>query len=63
MDDISAQAKQLESMYEASLDSFSVHFDKLLGLYPKEYEKYHLDEIVVAAIAPTVSRFLRYTRA
>ncbi|KAH8075873.1 TFP11-domain-containing protein [Cristinia sonorae] len=56
VDDISAQAKQLESMYEASLDPFSVHFDKLLGLYPKEFERYHLDEIVVAAIAPTARR-------
>ena len=42
-------------MYEASLDPFATHFDKLLGLYPKEFEKYQLDEIVVAAIAPTVS--------
>ncbi|THH29774.1 hypothetical protein EUX98_g4418 [Antrodiella citrinella] len=56
VDDISTQATQLESLYEASLDPFSPHFDKLLGLYPKEYERYHLDEIVVAAITPTARR-------
>jgi tuftelin-interacting protein 11 len=42
-------------MYEASLDSFTPSFEKLLAQYTKEYEHYHIDEIVVAAIAPIVS--------
>ncbi|KAL4245226.1 TFP11/STIP family protein [Abortiporus biennis] len=58
VDDINAQAKENASTYEASLDPFSSNFDKLLGLYPKEFERYRLDEIVVAAIAPTVRRML-----
>jgi hypothetical protein len=41
-------------MYEASLDSFTPSFERLLAQYTKEYEHYHIDEIVVAAIAPIV---------
>ena len=55
VDDINAQAKVAASTYEASLDPFSAHFEKLIGLYPAEFERYRLDEIVVAAIAPIVS--------
>jgi tuftelin-interacting protein 11 len=53
-DDISARAKEQSSMYEASLDSFTPSFERLLAQYTKEYEHYHIDEIVVAAIAPIV---------
>lgn len=55
VDDITTQANELASVYEASLEPFSPHFDKLLGEYPKEFDRYRLDEVVVAAIAPTVS--------
>jgi tuftelin-interacting protein 11 len=43
-------------MYEASLDTFTPNFEKLLAQYTKEYERYQIDEIVVAAIAPVVSQ-------
>lgn len=55
-DDINAQAKELASAYEPSLEVFSPNFEKLYGQYPKECERYRLDEIVVAAIAPAVSK-------
>ena len=55
VDDIHAKAKELASVYEASLDPFSPYFEKLLSQFPQEFDKYRLDEIVVAAIAPTVS--------
>jgi tuftelin-interacting protein 11 len=53
-DDISVQAKEIASAYEPSLDIFSPNFEKLYGQYTKECERYRLDEVVVAAIAPTV---------
>ena len=37
------------------MEPFSANFEKLIGLYPSEFERYRLDEIVVAAIAPIVS--------
>ncbi|THH00608.1 hypothetical protein EW026_g1949 [Hermanssonia centrifuga] len=58
VDDISSQAKDMASMYESSLDAFSPNFEKLIGLYPNEFERYRLDEIVVAAISPTFRRTL-----
>ncbi|KAI0060706.1 TFP11-domain-containing protein [Artomyces pyxidatus] len=58
VDDIHSQARELSSVYEASLDSFSPLFARLLTEFPKEFDRYHLDEIVVAAIAPIVRRTL-----
>ncbi|KAI0272323.1 GC-rich sequence DNA-binding factor-like protein-domain-containing protein [Gloeopeniophorella convolvens] len=58
VDDIKLLAKQQASSYEASLESFSPHFSKLLSEFPVEFDKYRLDEIVVAAIAPLVRRML-----
>lgn len=55
VDDISSQAKELKSSYEVSLEPFSASFDALIGLYPGEFDRYRLDEVVVAAIAPVVS--------
>lgn len=49
-------AKELTSVYEASLEPFSPLFQKLISEYSYEYDKYHLDEIVVAAIMPIVRR-------
>lgn len=56
VDDIESQAKEMKSSYEASLEPFSANFEKLVGLYPNEFDRYRLDEIVVAAIAPVVRR-------
>lgn len=57
VDDINTQAKEASTSYEATLEPFSAHFEKLIGLYPAEFERYRLDEIVVAAIAPIVCAF------
>ena len=54
VDEINTQAREAASMYEASLEPFSTGFDKLLGQHAKEFERYRLDEVVVAAIAPVV---------
>lgn len=54
VDDIHSQAKQMKSSYEVSLEPFSASFETLIGLYPNEFDRYRLDEIVVAAIAPVV---------
>ncbi|KAI0091465.1 GC-rich sequence DNA-binding factor-like protein-domain-containing protein [Irpex rosettiformis] len=58
VDDINTQARDASTSYEATLEPFSSHFEKLIGLYPAEFEKYRLDEIVVAAIAPIMRRLL-----
>jgi hypothetical protein len=55
--DISDQCKQQASVYEASLESFTPHFQKLLDQFPRDFDKYRLDELVVAAIVPPVSPF------
>ena len=56
--DINTTAKELTSVYEVSLEPFSPHFQKLISEYSYEYDKYRLDEIVVAAIAPVVRRLV-----
>ncbi|KAH9930300.1 GC-rich sequence DNA-binding factor-like protein-domain-containing protein [Fomitopsis serialis] len=58
VDDINSQARDLASMYEPSLESFSANFEKLLGQYANEFDRYRLDEVIVAAIAPIVRRML-----
>lgn len=58
VDDIESQAKEMKSSYEVSLGPFSANFEKLIGLYPMEFDRYRLDEVVVAAIAPVVRRML-----
>lgn len=56
VDEISAKAKAiaLESDPGLKLEQFTPYFDQLLMEYPGEYERYRLDEIIVASIAPTV---------
>ncbi|KIY51936.1 TFP11-domain-containing protein [Fistulina hepatica ATCC 64428] len=54
--DINAKSKELSSVYEVSLDPFSPLFYTLISEFSVEFEKYRLDEIVVAAIAPSVQR-------
>ena len=56
--DINTTAKELTSVYEVSLEPFSPHFQKLISEYSYEYDKYRLDEIVVAAIAPVIRRLV-----
>ena len=43
------------SDYEPNLDVLSSPIDKLIQEYPKEFDKYRLDEIVVGAISSPVS--------
>ncbi|PFH51847.1 hypothetical protein AMATHDRAFT_58383 [Amanita thiersii Skay4041] len=56
--DIQCKSKELSSVYEVSFDSFSPLFHKLVTEFPHEFGKYHLDEIVVAAIAPLLRRMV-----
>ncbi|PCH36375.1 TFP11-domain-containing protein [Wolfiporia cocos MD-104 SS10] len=58
VDDINTQARDMASTYEASLEPFSANFEKLLGQFPKEFDLYRLDEVVIAAIAPVVRRMI-----
>jgi tuftelin-interacting protein 11 len=55
---INATAKELISVYEVSLELFSPFFYTLVDQFSWEFEKYRLDEIVVAAIAPLVRRMV-----
>ncbi|KAF8637621.1 hypothetical protein AX17_002690 [Amanita inopinata Kibby_2008] len=57
-DDIKSLSKQLSSVYEASLETFSPLFYKLISEFPNEFDKYQLDEIAVAAIAPLMRRMV-----
>lgn len=54
--DISNLAKELASVYEVSLEPFTPLVYKLVDQFAQEFERYGLDEIVVAAIAPLVRR-------
>ncbi|KAL1941290.1 hypothetical protein VTO73DRAFT_7502 [Trametes versicolor] len=58
VDEINTQARETASLYEASLEPFTTGFDKLLGQFAREFDRYRLDEVVVAAIAPVVRRML-----
>jgi tuftelin-interacting protein 11 len=53
-DQINDRVKSIAALYDATLDAFSDLFEVLTNQYAPEFEKYHLDEIVVAAMAPTV---------
>ncbi|KAI6041226.1 GC-rich sequence DNA-binding factor-like protein-domain-containing protein [Pisolithus marmoratus] len=55
-DEIGTKSKELSSTYEADLDDLSPLFSKLLVEFPAEFDRYRLDEIVVAAILPMVRR-------
>ncbi|KAF8159556.1 GC-rich sequence DNA-binding factor-like protein-domain-containing protein [Crassisporium funariophilum] len=56
--DINTTAKELASSYEVSLEPFSPYFQTLIHEFAYEYDKYRLDEIVVAAIGPIVRRMV-----
>ena len=53
VDEINTKSKELVSVHEAILDNFSPLFSQLLQ-FPTEFNRYRLDEVVVAAIAPIV---------
>lgn len=55
VNDINSEAKQLSASYEPTLDPFSSSFDALLGQFASDFDRYRLDEVVVAAISPVVS--------
>ena len=57
VDEISTKSRELCSVYEATLDDFSPLFTRLLQ-FPTEFDRYRLDEIVVAAIVPIVRRIV-----
>lgn len=57
VDEINTKSRELASVYEATLDDFSPLFSKLLQFHT-EFDRYRLDEIVVAAIAPIVRRMV-----
>lgn len=60
VDDISTKVKEVASSdYEPTLETFSALIEKFLTSFPPEYDRYHLDEIVVAAVAPTVGLSFR----
>ncbi|KIM44599.1 hypothetical protein M413DRAFT_442564 [Hebeloma cylindrosporum] len=56
--DINATARELASVYEVSLEPFSPSIQKLINEYATEYDRYRLDEVVVAAIAPVMRRMV-----
>ncbi|KAJ7180967.1 GC-rich sequence DNA-binding factor-like protein-domain-containing protein [Mycena filopes] len=56
--EIDTKSKELASVYEVSLEPFSPLFYKLVDQFSREFERYRLDEIVVAAIAPLVRRMV-----
>ncbi|KAF8845056.1 TFP11-domain-containing protein [Paxillus ammoniavirescens] len=58
VDEINAKSRELASVYEATLDDFSPLFSRLLVEFTTEFDRYRLDEIVVAAIAPIVRRIV-----
>ncbi|KAE9398533.1 TFP11-domain-containing protein [Gymnopus androsaceus JB14] len=56
--DIDAKVRAFSSDYDASLDDFSLLFYKLTTDFEAEFDRYRLDEVVVAAIAPLVRRMV-----
>lgn len=56
VDEISAKAKEVarDPQPAAKLGEFTPYFDQLLMEHSGEYERYRLDEIVVASVTPTV---------
>lgn len=56
--EIDAKVQALSSDYDASLDEFSSLFYKLTTDFETEFDRYRLDEVVVAAIAPLVCQTL-----
>ncbi|KAL1684079.1 GC-rich sequence DNA-binding factor-like protein-domain-containing protein [Schizophyllum commune] len=56
--EIGTKSKEVSSSYDASLDAFDPLFDKLTQQFNTDFDKYRLDEVVVAAIAPLFRRLV-----
>jgi len=56
--DINVKSQELSQIYESSLEPLSPLFYTLVEQFSGEFERYQLDEIVVAAIAPSVRRMV-----
>ncbi|KAM6497068.1 GC-rich sequence DNA-binding factor-like domain containing protein [Amanita muscaria] len=56
--DIQTLSKELSSVYEVSLEPFSPLVYRLVSQFSDELDKYKLDEIIVAAVAPLVRRMV-----
>ncbi|KIL69346.1 hypothetical protein M378DRAFT_8008 [Amanita muscaria Koide BX008] len=56
--DIQTLSKELASVYEVSLEPFSPLVYRLVSQFSDELDKYKLDEIIVAAVAPLVRRMV-----
>jgi tuftelin-interacting protein 11 len=56
--DVNSMSKELAAMYEVSLEPFSPLFHSFIDQYGKEFDRYQLDELVVAAITPLVRRIV-----
>ncbi len=59
-DDLVSKANDQATSKATSLEHLSVPVMSLIQQYPDEYKTFHLDDIVVAAIAPVVSERMRY---
>lgn len=55
VDEIKATSQEVAGLDQVTLDPFGQNVETLCRSYEPEYEKYRLDEIVVAAIAQPVS--------
>lgn len=56
--DVNNMSKELAATYEVSLEPFSPLFHSFIDQYEKEFDRYQLDELVVAAITPLVRRMV-----
>ncbi|KAG8873502.1 hypothetical protein FRB97_006713 [Tulasnella sp. 331] len=58
VDEVKTTSQEVGSLNEPTLDPFAENVEILCQIYEAEYERYRLDEIVVAAIAPPLRRLL-----
>ncbi|KAG8899112.1 hypothetical protein FRB99_006936 [Tulasnella sp. 403] len=58
VDDIKVKSQEVATLEQPSLGIFSAQVMALIRDYKPEYERYRLDEIIVAAIAPVMRRLL-----
>ena len=56
--DVNSMSKELTATYEVSLEPFSPLFHSFIDQYEREFDRYQLDELVVAAITPLVRRMV-----
>ena len=59
VDSIQSKSRELSSSYDSTLEPLTPLFCQLLEDFPLEFDKYRLDEIVVAAITPIVRRMVQ----